>query len=89
MCAIVLIFYQMNASRREGLIDDVMDGFLKTSPELSSYEDQTLYSTWQLSFDHAKQRNGLPAKLFSFGHTLIIKISRSSFGMAIQRGVET
>jgi len=36
---------------------------LKTSPELSSYEDRTLYSTWQLSFDHVKQRNGLSAKL--------------------------
>jgi hypothetical protein len=35
----------------------------KTSPELSSYEDRTLYSTWQLSFDHVKQRNGLSAKL--------------------------
>ena len=32
---------------------------LKTSPELSSYEDRTLYSTWQLSFDHVKQRNEL------------------------------
>ena len=36
---------------------------LKTSPELSSYEDRTLYSIWQLSFDHAKQRNELSAKL--------------------------
>ncbi|MCJ1360581.1 MAG: hypothetical protein MMC33_010589 [Icmadophila ericetorum] len=26
----------------------------KTSPELSSYEDRTLYSTWQVSFDHAE-----------------------------------
>ena len=35
------------------------------SPELSSYEDQdrTLYSTWQLSFDHVIQRNELSAKL--------------------------
>ena len=33
------------------------------SPELSSYEDRTLYSTWQLSFDHAEQRNELSAKL--------------------------
>jgi hypothetical protein len=24
----------------------------QTSPELSSYEDRTLYSTWQISFDH-------------------------------------
>ena len=36
---------------------------LETSPELSSYEDRTLYSTWQLSFDHVKQRNELSAKL--------------------------
>jgi tetratricopeptide (TPR) repeat protein len=35
----------------------------KTSPQLSSYEDRTLYSTWQLSFDHVKQRNELSAKL--------------------------
>jgi tetratricopeptide (TPR) repeat protein len=35
----------------------------KTSPELSSYEDRTLYSTWQVSFDHVEQRNGLSAKL--------------------------
>src|SRR5467141_734943 len=36
---------------------------MKTSPELSSYEDRTLYSTWHLSFDHVKQRNELSAKL--------------------------
>jgi len=36
---------------------------LKMSPELSSYDDRTLYSTWQLSFDHVKQRNELSAKL--------------------------
>ncbi|KAN0072353.1 hypothetical protein V8E54_009282 [Elaphomyces granulatus] len=36
---------------------------LKTSPKLSSYEDRTLYSTWQLSFDHVKKRNELSAKL--------------------------
>ncbi|KAH0533941.1 hypothetical protein FGG08_007450, partial [Glutinoglossum americanum] len=35
----------------------------KTSPELSSYEDRTLYSTWQLSFDRVKQQNELSAKL--------------------------
>ena len=33
------------------------------SPELTSYEDRTLYSTWQLSFNHVKQRNELSAKL--------------------------
>jgi tetratricopeptide (TPR) repeat protein len=36
---------------------------LKTSPELDSYEDRTLYSTWQLSFDQVKERNELSAKL--------------------------
>src|SRR5580658_3356000 len=36
---------------------------LKLSPKLSSYEDRMLYSTWQLSFDHAEQRNELSAKL--------------------------
>ncbi|KAN0067119.1 HET domain containing protein [Elaphomyces granulatus] len=36
---------------------------LMTSPELNSYEDRTLYSTWQLSFDQVKQRNELSAKL--------------------------
>jgi tetratricopeptide (TPR) repeat protein len=35
----------------------------ESSPELASYEDRTLYSTWQVSFDHVKQRNGLSAKL--------------------------
>jgi hypothetical protein len=35
----------------------------ETSPELSSYEDRTLYSTWQISFDNIKQRNPLPAEL--------------------------
>jgi tetratricopeptide (TPR) repeat protein len=35
----------------------------QTSPEVSSYEDRALYSTWQLSFDHVKQRNELSAKL--------------------------
>ena len=36
---------------------------MKTSPELSSYEDRTLYSTWQLSYDHVKRRNQLSAEL--------------------------
>src|SRR5467141_725937 len=36
---------------------------LKTSSELSSYEDRTLYSTWQLSFEQVKQRNELSAEL--------------------------
>jgi hypothetical protein len=36
---------------------------LKTSPELDSYEDRTLYSTWQLSFDQVEERNELSAHL--------------------------
>ncbi|KAN0070367.1 TPR-like protein [Elaphomyces granulatus] len=36
---------------------------LMTSPELNSYEDRMLYSTWQLSFNQVKQRNKLSAKL--------------------------
>jgi tetratricopeptide (TPR) repeat protein len=35
----------------------------KTSPELGSYEDRTLYSTWQISFNYVKQRNPLSANL--------------------------
>src|SRR4051794_20251381 len=35
----------------------------KMSPNLSSYEDRTLYSTWQISFDHVKQQNELSAML--------------------------
>jgi hypothetical protein len=35
----------------------------ETSPELSSYEDRTLYSTCQISFDNVKQRNPLSANL--------------------------
>jgi tetratricopeptide (TPR) repeat protein len=35
----------------------------KRSPELSSYEDRMLYSTWQISFEHVKKQNELSAKL--------------------------
>jgi tetratricopeptide (TPR) repeat protein len=38
----------------------------ESSPELDSYEDRTLYSTWQISFDHVKQQNDLSAKLLCF-----------------------
>ena len=33
------------------------------SPTLNSYEDRTLYSTWQISFDYIKKRNPLSANL--------------------------
>ncbi|KAH9208730.1 hypothetical protein DL95DRAFT_479540, partial [Leptodontidium sp. 2 PMI_412] len=39
----------------------------ESSPELDSYENRTLYFTWQISFDHVKQQNGLAAKLLCFG----------------------
>ena len=42
------------------------DSWLKlqqTSPELDSYEDRALYSTWQLSFDQIKRQNELSARL--------------------------
>ncbi|PQE06061.1 hypothetical protein CJF30_00005019 [Rutstroemia sp. NJR-2017a BBW] len=38
----------------------------ESTPELDSYEDRTLYSTWQISFDHIKQQNDLSAKLLCF-----------------------
>ncbi|KAI1108081.1 kinesin light chain [Nemania sp. NC0429] len=34
-----------------------------TSPELDSYEDRTLYSTWQLSFDQIRRQNENSAAL--------------------------
>ena len=36
------------------------------SPELSSYEDRTLYSTWQISLNHVRKQNELSAKLLCF-----------------------
>ncbi|KAF1810343.1 kinesin light chain 1 [Eremomyces bilateralis CBS 781.70] len=35
----------------------------RRSPELSSYEDRTLYSTWDISFKHVQQQNRLSAQL--------------------------
>jgi hypothetical protein len=35
----------------------------RTSPELSSYKDRALYSTWQLSLNHIKRQNELSAQL--------------------------
>ncbi|KAH8660954.1 hypothetical protein BGZ60DRAFT_530945 [Tricladium varicosporioides] len=35
----------------------------KTSPVLSSYEDRTLYSTWNISFEYVERRNVLSAQL--------------------------
>ncbi|MCJ1313481.1 hypothetical protein MMC25_007159, partial [Agyrium rufum] len=39
---------------------------LESSPEIDSYEDRTLYSTWQISFDQVKQQNKLSAELLRF-----------------------
>lgn len=36
---------------------------LQKSPELDSYEDRALYTTWQLSLDHIKLQNELSARL--------------------------
>ncbi|KAH9203501.1 P-loop containing nucleoside triphosphate hydrolase protein, partial [Leptodontidium sp. 2 PMI_412] len=36
---------------------------METSPELSSYEDRTLYSTWHISYKSVKQQNPLSANL--------------------------
>jgi hypothetical protein len=38
----------------------------EASPEVSSYEDRTLFSTRQISFQHVKQENKLSAKLLCF-----------------------
>lgn len=46
--------------------EDSWAKFQKTSPELSSYEDRTLYSTWQISIDHVERRNVLSARLLHF-----------------------
>ncbi len=35
----------------------------QTSPELLSYEDRTLYSTWNLSYDHIRQQDEAAAEL--------------------------
>lgn len=36
-----------------------------TSPQLTSYEDRSLYTTWQITFDRIKQQNTLSAKLLT------------------------
>ncbi|KAF2101634.1 hypothetical protein NA57DRAFT_35802 [Rhizodiscina lignyota] len=36
---------------------------LTTSPQLSSYEDRKLYTTWQITFDRIEQQNAASAKL--------------------------
>ena len=35
----------------------------RTSPQLSSYENRSLYTTWQITFDRIKQQNTASAKL--------------------------
>lgn len=36
---------------------------LKTSPKLNSYEDRSLYSTWQITFDRIEKQNAASGKL--------------------------
>ncbi|KAI9686745.1 MAG: hypothetical protein M1822_002804 [Bathelium mastoideum] len=36
---------------------------LSTTPPLSSYEDRSLYTTWQITFDRIQQQNAASAKL--------------------------
>jgi hypothetical protein len=36
---------------------------LEKSPDLDSYEDRALYTTWNLSFNHVKKQNNLFAKI--------------------------
>ena len=38
----------------------------QTSPGLGSYEDRTLYSTWQISYDHVQQRSATAAQVLRF-----------------------
>jgi tetratricopeptide (TPR) repeat protein len=38
----------------------------ESGSELSSYQDRTLYSTWQISFNYVKRENDLSAKLLCF-----------------------
>ncbi|RYO80968.1 hypothetical protein DL762_007374 [Monosporascus cannonballus] len=45
------------------LYEDSWTRLQTTSPELSSYADRTLYSTWQLSLEHIKRRNEYSAEL--------------------------
>jgi hypothetical protein len=35
----------------------------RTSPQLSSYEDRSLYTTWQLSLDQVQRQNEFSAEL--------------------------
>ncbi|PSN60505.1 hypothetical protein BS50DRAFT_593611 [Corynespora cassiicola Philippines] len=35
----------------------------QTTPQLSSYEDRQLFTTWQLSYDHIKRQNKFSARL--------------------------
>ncbi|KAF2727807.1 hypothetical protein EJ04DRAFT_391766, partial [Polyplosphaeria fusca] len=35
----------------------------RTSPTLSSYEDRSLYTTWQVTFDRIRKENAASAQL--------------------------
>lgn len=37
-----------------------------TTPQLSSYEDRSLYTTWQITFDRIERQNAASAKLLQW-----------------------
>jgi len=41
-------------------------GLQKTSPQLSCYQDRSLYTTWQITFDRIEQQNAASAKLLKW-----------------------
>ena len=48
------------------LFEDSWLKLLESSPDLDSYEDRALYTTWNLSFEHVMKQNLLSAKLLQF-----------------------
>ncbi|KAH8668244.1 hypothetical protein BGZ60DRAFT_376348 [Tricladium varicosporioides] len=53
----------ISCSEYLGLYKESWAKLQKMSPELGSYEDRTLYSTWQISFDRIERQKPLSAKL--------------------------
>jgi tetratricopeptide (TPR) repeat protein len=48
------------------LFEDSWLKLLESSPEVDSYEDRALYTTWNLSYEHVMKQNLLSAKLLQF-----------------------
>ncbi|KAF1959942.1 HET-domain-containing protein, partial [Byssothecium circinans] len=44
-------------------MEHVTTSFAETSPRLSSYEDRSLYTTWQVTFDRIRKQNAASAQL--------------------------